>query len=106
LRDIQTLLIGHFECIVLREFWEHGLEACIELGKFALNNLISDFGRSIDLDEKSENLIIICCDFIIRYIIIWNGRIDLSDKEHGSKRYDHQYSFGNRFGKQRFHGDI
>ena len=100
------MLIRDFERIVLREFREDGLEACIELGEFALRDLISDLGRSIDLDEESEDLIIICRDFVIRYIIVRDGRIDLSDEERERKRYDHQCDFGNGFGEQRFHGEI
>lgn len=106
MRDIQALLIGHFERVVLREFREDGLEARIEFRELALRDLISDLGRSIDLDEESEDLIVIRFDFVIRHIIIRYGRIDLSDKEGEKKRDDHQKDLGNGLGEQRFHGEI
>ena len=99
-------MIGDFERIVLREFWEHGFEARIEFDEFTLRDLISDLGRSIDLDEESEDLIIIRFDFVIRYIIVRYGRIDLSDKECDRKRDDHQCELGDGLGEQRFHGEI
>ena len=106
MRGIQTLLISNFERVVLREFREHGLETRIEFGKFALRNLISDFARSVDLDEESENLIIIRRNFVIRYIVAWNARIDFPDEEHSSQRDKHQHDLRNKLGKQRFHGEI
>lgn len=96
MRSTKTLLVGDLECIVLRKFWENRLETGIELEKFTLRNLIPNLCRSIDLDEKSENGIVILAYLIICYIIIGDSGVDFADDKYRAKRSYHQYNLEKR----------
>jgi len=93
LRDIQTLLIGDLESIVLREFRKHYLKACIELRKFGLRNLASYLACSIYFNENSENFIVILLDFVISHIVVGDTRVDFVDEKNDSESENHQHEF-------------
>ena len=93
LRDIQTLLIGDLESVILREFRKHYLKACIEFGKLSLRDLASYLACRIYLDEDSEDLIIIRLNFIISHIVVRDARTDLADEDNSSESENHQHEF-------------
>ena len=69
------MLIGYLESILLRKLGKDSLKTCIELSKFSLRNLGSDFAICIYLNQDWIHRIPISSDFIVCNIFIGNSGV-------------------------------